>query len=147
MAQASQIAAVVVTALNVAVAAAAGWAWWRARAPVALWRGWRVAQLATTALAALAGVALVTGFDPGDGLYWLYMLLPIAVSIIAEQLRIAAAQTVLDQHELPDARAVGELPRGEQAAIVDAILAREIAIVALAALVVAFLALRVLTTL
>lgn len=146
MAQASQIAALVVTALNVAVAAAAGWAWWRARGPVALWRGWRVAQLATTALAALAGVALVTGFDPGDGLYWLYMLLPIAVSIIAEQLRIAAAQTVLEQRGLADAQAVAGLPADEQTAIVNAIVAREIAIVGLAALVVAFLALRVLTT-
>lgn len=146
MAQASQIAALVVAALNVAVAAAAGWAWWQARAPVALWRGWRAAQLATTALAALAGAALISGFEPADGLYWLYMLLPIAVAIIAEQLRIAAAQTVLDQHELPDAQAVGELPAGEQAAIVAAIVARELAIVALAALVVAFLALRVLTT-
>jgi hypothetical protein len=146
MAQASQIAAVVVALLNVAVAAGAGWAWWRGRAPVAVWRGWRVAQLATTALAGLAGASLLSGFDPGDGLFWLYMLLPIAVSIVAEQLRIAAAQTVLDQRELPDAQAVGELPAGEQEAIVDAIVMREIAIVGLAALVVAFLALRVLTT-
>jgi hypothetical protein len=53
---------------------------------------------------------------------------------------------VLDQRELPDAQAVGELPAGEQEAIVDAIVMREIAIVGLAALVVAFLALRVLTT-
>jgi len=147
MAQASQIVALVVAALNVAVAAGAGCAWWQVRAPVVLWRGWRVAQLATTALAGLAGAALVSGFDPGDGLYWLYMLLPIAVAIIAEQLRIAAAQTVLDQRELPDAQAVGQLPAAEQQAIVGAILAREIAIVGLAAVVIAFLALRVLTTL
>lgn len=146
MAQASQIAALVVAALNVAVAAGGGWAWWQVRAPVVLWRGWRLAQLATTALAALAGVALVSGFDPDDGLYWLYMLLPIAVAIIAEQLRIAAAQTVLEQRRLADAQAVAELPADEQTAIVNAIVAREIAIVGLAALVVAFLALRVLTT-
>ena len=53
------------------------------------------------------------------------MLLPIAVSIIAEQLRIAAAQTVLDQRELADAQAVGALPEDEQARVVDAIVARE----------------------
>lgn len=146
MAQASQIAAVVVAALNAAVAAGGGWAWWLGRAPALLWRGWRAAQLATTVLAGAAGVALVSGFDPGDGLYWLYMLLPIAVAIIAEQLRIATAQTVLDQRELADAQAVGELPAGDQQAIVDAIVAREVAVVALAAAVIAFLALRVLTT-
>ena len=97
-------------------------------------------------LAAVAAVALVTGFDPPGGLFWLYMLLPIAVSIIAEQLRIAAAQTVLDQRGLADAHAVGELPDAEQAAVVDAIVAREVAIVGLAALVIAFRALRGLMT-
>jgi hypothetical protein len=146
MAQTAEITAVLVAALNVAAALAGAWAWWRAESPAALWWTWRAAQLSTTVLAAVAAVALISGFDPPDGLFWLYMLLPMAVSIIAEQLRIAAAQTVLDQRGLPDAQAVGGLPEDEQADIVDAILAREIAIVALAALVVAFLAVRVLMT-
>lgn len=146
MAQTAEITAVVVAALNVAVALIGGWAGGRAETPAALWRTWRAAQLSTTVLAAVAAVALVTGFDPPGGLFWLYMLLPIAVSIIAEQLRIAAAQTVLDQRGLADAHAVGELPDAEQAAVVDAIVAREVAIVGLAALVIAFLALRVLMT-
>lgn len=146
MAQTAQITAVLVAALNAAVALGGAWAWWRAQAPAALWWGWRAAQLSTTVLAAVAAVALVTGFDPPDGLFWLYMLLPIAVSIIAEQLRIAAAQTVLDQRGLADAQAVGGLPDAEQAAVVDAIVARETAVVALAALVVVILALRVLMT-
>lgn len=146
MAQTAEITAVLVAALNLAAALVAAWAWWRAESPAALWRLWRAAQLSTTVLAAVAAVALITGFDPPDGLFWLYMLLPIAVSIIAEQLRIAAAQTVLDQRGLADAQAVGELPEGEQAKIVDGIVAREIAIAGLACLVVAFLAVRVLMT-
>ena len=100
MAQTAEIAAVLVAALNVAVALVGGWAWWHGTTPGALWRAWRVAQLSTTVLAAVAAIALVTGFDPPDGLFWLYLLLPITVSIIAEQLRIASAQTVLDQHDL-----------------------------------------------
>ncbi len=79
-----------------------------------LWWAWRVAQLSTTALAAVAAIAVITGFDPGDQLFWLYLLLPMVVSIVAEQLRIAAASTVLDQRELEDAQAVGELPVPEQ---------------------------------
>ncbi len=146
MAQTAEITALIVAALNVAAALVGAWAWWRAASPAALWWTWRTAQLSTTVLAAVAAVALFSGFDPPDGLFWLYMLLPIAVSIIAEQLRIAAAQTVLDQRGLPDAQAVGALPEQEQAEIVDAILARETAIVGLAALVVAFLAVRVLMT-
>lgn len=146
MAQTAQITAVIVTALNAVTALAGAWSWWRAETPPALWWLWRAAQLSTTALAAVAAVALVTGFDPPDGLFWLYMLLPIAVSIIAEQLRIAAAQNVLDQQGLADAQAVGVLPEHEQARVVDAILARETAIVGLAALVVAILAIRVLMT-
>ena len=98
-------------------------------------------------LAAVAAVALVTGFDPPDGLFWLYMLLPIAVSIIAEQLRIAAAQTVLDQRGLADAQAVGAAAGGRAGRdrATRSSRARS-AIVALAALVVAFLAVRVLMT-
>lgn len=146
MAQTAEITAIAVAALNLLVVAAGAWAWWRGEGPAWLWRAWRAAQLSATALAAVAAIGLVTGFDPRDQLLWLYLLLPIAVAIIAEQLRIAAAQVVLDQRDLPDAQAVGGLPEEDQATIVAAIVARETWIVALAALVIAFLALRVLTT-
>ena len=68
------------------------------------------------------------------------------VSIIAEQLRLASAQTVLDQRELEDAQAVGALPEEEQMTIVRAIMRREAGVMTIAALVIAFLALRVLGT-
>jgi hypothetical protein len=146
MAQTAQIAAVISAALSAAVALLGAWSWWRGETRAALWPAWRVAQLSTTVLAAVGVVALVSGFDPPDGLFWLYMFLPIAVAIIAEQLRIAAAQAVLDARGLADAQAVGELPDAEQTRIVEAIVARETAIVALAAAVLAFLVLRVLGT-
>jgi hypothetical protein len=146
MAQTAEITAIVVATLNLLVAAGGGWAWWRGETPKRLWWAWRVAQVSTTALAAVAGVAVITGYDPDDQLFWLYLLLPMVVSIIAEQLRIAAAQTVLDQHDLADAQAVGDLPIAEQNAVVHAIVLREIGIIALAGVVIAFLALRVLMT-
>ncbi len=122
------------------------WAWWRGSLERSFWILWRAAQLATTALAAIALVVFVSGYKPASGLFWLYMLLPIAVSIIAEQLRIASADAVLSSRDLEDAQAVGELPDDEQQLIVLTIAHRELAVAAIACLVIAFLALRVLAT-
>jgi hypothetical protein len=66
----------------------------------------------------------------------------LAVSFVAEQLRVASAQTILDQRDLEDARAVGALPEGEQYAIVAAIVRREMGVMTLSACVVIFLAWR-----
>jgi hypothetical protein len=146
MAQTADITAIVVAAINLLAAAVGLWGVWRWATPRAFWWLARTGQLATTVLAAVALVALVSGFEPGQGLFWLYLLLPIATSIIAEQLRIASAQLILDQHELEDAQAVGRLPEAEQQDIVLEIVRRETLVLALAAAVIAFLALRVLPT-
>jgi hypothetical protein len=69
-------------------------------------------------------------------------LLPLAVALIAEQLRVASAQTILDQRDLADAQAVGFLPEDQQRGIVIEIVRREVGVMALSALVVVFLALR-----
>ena len=122
------------------------WAWWRGSLERSFWILWRVVQLATTTLAAIALVVFVSDYKPASGLFWLYMLLPIAVSIIAEQLRIASADAVLSSRDLDDAQAVGELPDDEQQLIVLTIAHRELAVAAIACLVIAFLALRVLAT-
>jgi hypothetical protein len=87
-------------------------------------------------------VLYALGYDPQDDLYWLYALLPVAIGLIAEQLRVTSAEQVLENRELPDAQAVGALPEAEQRSIVLSVMRREIGIMALAALVVAFLALR-----
>lgn len=146
MAQFADITAILEVALGVGCALAGVWAWRRDGATRAFWLAWRAVQLGATALAAVAIAAFVSGFDPAEGLFWLYLLLPIAISIIAEQLRLASAQLVLDQHGLEDAQAVGRLPEAEQRWIVAAIMRRETAVAAIAALVIAFLALRILGT-
>ena len=123
-----------------------GWAWWQVRQARAFWVVLRTSQALAVLLAAAAGVAAALGKRPDDGLFWVYALVPIAVSFVAEQLRVVSAQTVLDARGLPDAAAVGALPEAEQRSVVVAILRRETGVMALAALVVFLLALRALGT-
>jgi hypothetical protein len=98
------------------------------------------------ALSVLAAVALLSGYDAPSSLLYLYLILPLVVSILAEQLRLAAAQTILDQRGMDSAREMEELDEAGQRSIVLAIIGREIGILALAGFVIAFLALRVLGT-
>ena len=135
------------TALLASLAAAFGaWRWYRVDPPGAFWPLARAAQVAAAAQALVAGVLAVAGFDPRDGLYWLYALLPVAVSFVAEQLRLASAQTVLDARGLENARAMERLDEAGRRSVVRAIVRREMGVVAIGLAVVAFLALRGLTT-
>jgi hypothetical protein len=106
----------------------------------------RAAQAAAGAQALLAGVLALGGFDPADGLFWLYALLPVVVSFVAEQLRLASGQSVLDARGLEDAAAVGRLDEAAQRSVVLAIVRREMGVMAIALAVIAFLALRGLQT-
>ena len=112
------------------------WAWWLIRTG----QGFAIVQALGT------GVLAAMGLHPDDGLFWLYALLPVAVSFVAEQLRLVSAQMVLDARELEDAQAVGALPAAEQQSIVLQIVRREMGVMAAAALVICFLALRALGT-
>src|SRR5215211_6655476 len=132
----------VVAAAFLAVAAL-GLLRWRGVAPSgAFWRGLRAAPVLYLVYLGVAAVGVFSGERPRDDLYWVYALLPLAVSFMAEQLRISSAATVLDSRGLPDAQAVGRLPPGEQRGVVVAILRREMGVMAVAALVVAGLMLR-----
>jgi hypothetical protein len=142
MADVAAVAALVVAALNAAAAVFGGWRWWSVRPSRAFWALLRTAQAAAVGLAAVAGVLAVLGFAPADGLFWLYALLPVAVAFVAEQYRAVSAQTVLDARGLEDAQAVGRLEEAAQRSVVLAIMRREMGVMTLAALVVAFLALR-----
>jgi hypothetical protein len=147
MHDAAAFAALAVAALNGVAAAVGGWKWWVVSPSRAFWVLVRSGQVAAVALAAVAGVLAVRGFDPADGLFWLYALLPVAVGFVAEQFRATSAQTVLDARDLEDAAAVGRLDEAGQRSVVLAIVRREMGIVALGAAVVAFLALRAYGTL
>lgn len=126
-------AAIVVNALAGVYGA---WRWWRVEPrTVWFWRLLRAGQALVVIEAALGGVLDLTS-RKAPGLHILYGLLPLLVSLLAEQLRLASAQMVLDARGYESARAVGELPDDEQRSVVVSILRRELGVMALSALVV-----------
>jgi hypothetical protein len=142
MTQVAEVVALVTAAVNLLAAALGAWRWWTVEPSQTFWVLCRTGQVLAVVQAVAAGVLAALGFDPADGLYWLYALLPVVVSFVAEQLRIAAAQAVLDANDLKDAQAVGRLPADRQRSIVLAIVRREMGTMTAAAIVVAFLAAR-----
>jgi hypothetical protein len=140
-------AALYVSLLVAVVALASGawgtWLWWRFDAQDRYWLAIRATQLGALALTLLAGAVWITGERPDSWLFWLYSLLPVAISLIAEQLRIVAAEQVLERRGLSGAEDVGRLDDAGQRGVVRDIIRREIGVMATAAFVIAFLALRV----
>ncbi|MGN6372669.1 MAG: hypothetical protein ACTHM1_06725 [Solirubrobacteraceae bacterium] len=136
------VAGVLVAAVNGVAAIVGAWSWHRHAPSRLFWVLLRVGQIAALLFAAGVGALAATGRNSSDSLFYLYALLPPAVAFVAEQLRIASAQTILDQRGLPNAQAVGELPEGDQHRLVAAIVRRETGVMALSAIVVVFLALR-----
>jgi hypothetical protein len=134
--------ALTVAALNAIAGLLGAWRWYREEASRAFWVALRVGQAAALAFALAVGVLAATGRQASEGLFYLYALLPLAVAFVAEQLRIASAQTILDQRGLANAQEVGGLPEADQRAVVAAIVRREQGVMALSALVVVVLALR-----
>lgn len=146
--------ALAVAALNAVAATVGGFVWYRtpvgapddptaaSRSVAGFWVLLRVGQGSALTLAIAIGSLAAAGKYSSEHLFYLYALLPLAIGFVAEQLRIASAQTVLDQRGLENAAAVGDLPASEQHAVVAAIVRREIGVMALSALVVVFLALR-----
>jgi heme A synthase len=125
----------VITIVLTAVAGGWGaWCWWRLRSSPWFWRLLRASQAAVVVQAALGGVLVLTGHKP-PGLHVLYGVLPLLVSFFAEQLRISAAQMVLDSRGFESSQEVGKLPAEQQREVVVAILQRELGFMVLATLV------------
>ena len=146
MTQAVVAGAIAVAALNGLAGLLGAWLWHDGapseRSAGVFWLLLRVGQGSALTLALAAGSLAAAGNYSTDHLFYLYALLPLAVGFIAEQLRVASAQMILDQQGLADAQAVGALAEPEQRAVVREIVRREIGVMALSALVVVFLALR-----
>jgi hypothetical protein len=146
MTQAVLAGAIAVAALNAVAGLFGAWLWYDGgpgeRAAAAFWLLLRAGQGSALVLALAVGSLAAAGHYSSDHLFYLYALLPLAIGLVAEQLRVASAQTILDQRDLVDAQAVGALPEHEQRGVVIEIVRREIGVMALSALVVVFLALR-----
>jgi hypothetical protein len=145
--QAVVAGALVVAALNAASGLFGGWIWHRGESDERRWTNlfWvmlRVGQGSALTLAVAVGSLAAAGKEASEQLFYLYALLPLAIAFVAEQLRVTAAQTILEQRGLPNAQAVGTLPEPEQRTLVAAVVRREVGVMACSALVVVFLALR-----
>ncbi len=132
-------------ALNAAAGLLGVWCWWRAQQSAWFWRLLRSGQAAIVVEAALGGV-LQLGHHKSPSIHVIYGLLPLAVSFVAEQLRVASAQMVLDGRGFESAAEVGTLPAEEQRRVVIAIVQREVGVMALAALVIVVLLARAAAT-
>jgi hypothetical protein len=109
--------------------------WYERRPSNGFWYALRIAQ-ATVILQALLGLALVFSGHHAKELHILYGALPVAVSLLAELIRVgSAAQELgeLDIHSLPEER---------QTEIALAIVRRDTGIMATACFVIFLLALR-----
>jgi hypothetical protein len=136
---------VLAIAVNGAAAAWGAWSWWRVRQSPWFWRLLRAGQAIVVLEIALGGILDLIGHK-APGLHVIYGLLPLLVSFVAEQLRIASAQMILDAGGFASAADVGRLPRDEQQVVVAAIVRREVGVMVLAEIVVVVLLVRAATT-
>jgi hypothetical protein len=134
--------ALLAAAVNLIAAVIGGLQWWRVEPSRVFWPLLRAGQAAAVLFAVVAGIAALAGHRPDDGLFWLYVALPLGVAFVAEQLRILSAQTVLDARGLESAQAMRGLPEAEQRSVVLQIVRREMGVMAAEAAAVAFLLVR-----
>jgi heme A synthase len=123
-------------ALNLAAFAVGGVAWLRNRSSVSFWYLLRAAQAAVFLQALLGGLLVMTNHEPDDSLHYLYGILPLVVSFLAEGARAGAAQRELGDLDYES------LPAENQRALALAIVRREMGIMAVSCGVILFLALR-----
>lgn len=141
MNSAHQLLGGITIAVNWLAALLGAAAWLTHRRVPGFWPALRAGQVLILIDAVIGAALLLDGKDL-PRLHLIYGLVPIAVAFVAEQLRLAAASTVLDQHDLENAQAVAKLPSDEQHALVALIVRRETGTMAASAAVIALLAMR-----
>jgi hypothetical protein len=127
--------------VNFAAGLWGAWGWWRRRHAPGFWPLLRIGQ-GLVMLQAIDGAILVLAGRDLPELHLIYGLVPIGVSFLAEQLRLAAADTVLAQRNLEGRADVEALAEEAQRDLVLTIIRREVGVMATAALVVGFLGVR-----
>jgi hypothetical protein len=132
---------VALIAVNAVAGLYGAWAWWRERHAPAFWPLLRIGQALVMVEALDGAVLLIMGRDLPQ-LHLIYGLVPLGVSFVAEQLRLAAADTVLGQRGLEGRSDVERLSDAEQRELVRVIVRREMGVMAASAVVVALLGVR-----
>ncbi|HKB51922.1 MAG TPA: hypothetical protein VKC63_10895 [Solirubrobacterales bacterium] len=123
-------------ALNLLAFAFGGVAWLRERPSIPFWYLLRAAQVSVFIQAMLGGLLVLTGHEPDENLHYLYGILPLVVSFLAEGARAGAAQRELGDIDFES------LPEADQQSLALAIVRREMGIMAVSCGVIFFLALR-----
>ncbi len=136
MAELHLIVGVSVLALNLAAGLLGGVCWLRDQASVPFWYLLRAAQVAVFIQVMLGALLVLTGHKPPDDLHYLYGILPLPVSLLAEGARAGAANQELGGLDFES------LPEQRQRALALAIVRREMGIMAVSCGVIFFLALR-----
>jgi hypothetical protein len=132
---------VALIAVNAAAGLYGAFAWWRDTAAPGFWPLLRAGQVLVLIQALDGAILLLMGKDLPP-LHLIYGLVPLGVSFVAEQLRLTAAETVLQQRDLEGRADVEKLPVAEQQELVHVILRREMGVMAASAVVVALLGVR-----
>jgi heme A synthase len=113
-------------------------AWYQRRPSPRFWTLLRIGQGFVILEAVFGGVLIIIG-DKASSLHYIYGAVPLFLAVIAEQLKISAAQLTLDKRGIENTQEVATLPQDEQKEIVVTILRREIGVMTLACLVVVIL--------
>ncbi len=122
--------------LNLVAFAVGGVAWFRDRPSISFWYLLRAAQGAVFLQVMLGGLLVFTNHKPDDSLHYLYGILPLVVSLIAEGARGGAAERELRDVDFES------LAADAQQSLALAIVRREMGIMAVSCGVILFLALR-----
>jgi hypothetical protein len=130
------ILGIAVLAANLGAGVWGAVAWYRREPSVGFWYLLRFAQFAVVMQVAVGGILLLLGREPLDELHYVYGVLPVLVTLLAEGARAAA-----NEHEL-EGLDFDSLPAARQQAVAAAIVRRETGIMAVSALVILGLALR-----
>ncbi|HEX5761971.1 MAG TPA: hypothetical protein VFY04_02510 [Solirubrobacterales bacterium] len=130
------VVGVALIVLNLAAFAVGGVAWLRDQSSVPFWYLLRAAQVAVFAQALLGGLLMFSGHESASDIHYLYGLLPLLVSFLAEGARAGAAERELGDLDFES------LPAADQQSLALAIVRREMGIMAVSCGVILFLGLR-----
>src|ERR671919_463442 len=111
-------------AFNLAAGLWGAWRWWRVEPSRAFWPLLRIGQALVMVQAVQGAILLAMGRELPE-LHLVYGLVPLGVAFLAEQLRLTAAETVLEPRGPRGAADVDKLPPDQQRSVVVAILRRE----------------------
>lgn len=130
------ICGVAVLATNLLAGAWGAASWYLRKPSVGFWYALRIAQIAVVLQIAFGALLVLQGYAALDGLHYLYGVLPVVVSLLAE-----GARSLASQHEL-EGLDLDALDERRRRSVALAISRRETGIMAVSCLVILGLAIR-----